>query len=137
MTVEGSSHETIHVYKALGLSEVVNELYVGLVDPSRGPFTKIKAPGGKILKELTIPNNVVEADAIVNLPKTKTRIDTLATLDSKNLKGFLLDDLRRRAHVLGLEKAIAGLAKALHEKAKLTWLPRITRATRGQASLRA
>ncbi len=58
----------------------------------------IPVPRGKALKEVSLPRVVVEADAIISVPKMKTHDQAGVTLAIKNLKGLLPDAWKRKFH---------------------------------------
>jgi len=58
----------------------------------------IPVPEGRALKEVSVPRIVVEADAIISVPKMKTHDQAGVTLAVKNMKGVLPDAWKRRFH---------------------------------------
>ena len=59
---------------------------------------KVPIPQGKSMKEVILPKIVVDADAIIDVPKMKTHDQTIATLGLKNLKGYMPDTYKRKFH---------------------------------------
>jgi len=53
---------------------------------------------GVALSEVSLPQLVVDADAIINVPKMKTHDQSGVTLSVKNMKGVLPDVWKRRFH---------------------------------------
>lgn len=58
----------------------------------------VPVPHGLALKEVSLPRLVVEADAIVSVPKMKTHDQAGVTLSIKNMKGVLPDAWKRKFH---------------------------------------
>jgi uncharacterized protein (DUF362 family) len=72
---------------------------------------KIPVPRGTAVTELSIPEVVLNADAIINVPKMKTHDQALATLCIKNMKGILPDTLKKKFHTTyGVFRAVAELS---------------------------
>ena len=55
-------------------------------------------PNGHLVKELSLPKAVVNADFIINLPKMKTSIISDLTLGIKNLFGCVMFEDRKMFH---------------------------------------
>lgn len=72
----------------------------------KGGFRKVEIDGAWA-KEIRLPNDVFEADYIINLPKLKTHMLTTITGAVKNLFGLLPFSERRRIHALGAKKEFA------------------------------
>jgi uncharacterized protein (DUF362 family) len=70
----------------------------------------VPVPHGKVLKELSLPKVVVDADVVISVPKMKTHDQAEATLAVKNMKGVLPDIWKRRFHhVYGMFQSTADL----------------------------
>jgi len=70
----------------------------------------VPVPRGKALKEVLLPRIVVEADAVITVPKMKTHDQSGATLGVKNMKGILPDVWKRKYHrVYGVFQSTADL----------------------------
>jgi len=70
----------------------------------------VPVPHGKALKEVLLPRIVVEADAVITVPKMKTHDQSGATLGVKNMKGILPDVWKRKFHrVYGVFQSTADL----------------------------
>lgn len=70
----------------------------------------VPVPHGKTLTEVLLPRIVVEADAVITVPKMKTHDQSGATLGVKNLKGILPDVWKRKFHrVFGVFQSTADL----------------------------
>ncbi len=71
---------------------------------------KVPVPKGKKLKEVSLPKVVVEAKAIIDVPKMKTHDQTQVTLALKNMKGILPDTFKRKLHTtFGIFQGVADL----------------------------
>jgi len=71
---------------------------------------KVPIPKGTVLSELSLPEIVMQANAIINVPKMKTHDQVLATLAIKNMKGILPDVLKKKFHTtFGVFRAVAEL----------------------------
>jgi len=71
---------------------------------------KVPVPKGKVLKEVTLPKIVVEANVIISVPKMKTHDQAEVTLAVKNMKGVLPDAYKRKFHhVFGVFQSVADL----------------------------
>ena len=73
-------------------------------------LVKVPVPKGKSLKEVELPKIVVEAKAIIDVPKMKCHDQTLVTLSLKNMKGILPDVWKRKLHTtFGIMQGVADL----------------------------
>jgi len=71
---------------------------------------KVSVPKGKALKEVSLPRVVVEARAVISVPKMKIHDQTEVTLSLKNMKGILPDVLKRKFHTtFGIMRGVADL----------------------------
>jgi uncharacterized protein (DUF362 family) len=89
---EASSGADENVFEACGYSELAREFGVKIVDLNECPYTMVEVPNGNHLKELRIPNIILESDVLINVPKLKlyTHIpgqSDWASLAVKNLMG--------------------------------------------------
>lgn len=70
----------------------------------------VPVPQGRALKELLLPRIVVEADAVITVPKMKTHDQSGVTLGIKNMKGVLADPWKRKFHrIYGVFQSTADL----------------------------
>jgi len=73
-------------------------------------LVKVPVPRGKKLKEVELPRVVVEARAVISVPKMKTHDQPLTTLSLKNMKGILPDVTKRKFHTtFGIFQGVADL----------------------------
>ena len=80
-----------------GYREMCQRLGVELLSLRERGFTEVKLNGG-ILKSIFIAKALVEAEAVVNLPKLKTHALTTFTGAIKNFYGVIPTGLRTRLH---------------------------------------
>jgi len=70
----------------------------------------VPVPRGRVLKEVLLPRIVVEAGAVITVPKMKTHDQSGATLGIKNMKGILPDVWKRKFHrIYGVFQSTADL----------------------------
>ena len=90
---EGSGGIDTHLaFLSCGYTELVQRYGVRLVDLNTSPTTRVKVPNGIAVKELDIPNLILECDVLINVPKLKLFKRTpesraWASLAVKNLLG--------------------------------------------------
>ncbi len=73
---------------------------------NKNGFRKVEV-NGRIVKELHLPVDILEADHIVNLPKLKTHMLTILTGAVKNLFGCLPFSQRKQLHGYGAKDEFA------------------------------
>lgn len=74
------------------------------------PKVTVPVPGGTVLKEVSLPKVIVDADVIISVPKMKTHDQAGVTLAVKNMKGVLSDPWKRKFHhTLGVFESTAEL----------------------------
>ncbi|MHC1585708.1 MAG: DUF362 domain-containing protein [Candidatus Syntropharchaeia archaeon] len=69
--------------------------------------------GGKRIKEVYLPETVVECDVLINVPKLKTNSFTKLTLGIKNLIGFVPMETRKKFHRTDLSQSLVDLLKVI------------------------
>jgi len=73
-------------------------------------MVKVTVPKGKAMKEVSLPKMVLDADAVISVPKMKTHDCAKVTLALKNMKGVLPDAYKRKIHhVFGIFQGVADL----------------------------
>lgn len=114
---EGSGYEfdTKKTFRVLEVDYLSKKYGVEIIN-TRDCKTKKTNLHGEILKNTLLPENIINADWIINIPKIKTHVITGVTFCMKNLFGLLPDVERRRAHVFGLDQAIVDLASYFDKK---------------------
>lgn len=108
---EGSGYEfdSITTNKILGACQLAKKLKVSLINTRKTKYKRVLV-GGKVFKEIHVPECVVQADYIINLPKFKTHMLTKVSFCQKNLFGLIPLSERRLAHAKNLDLAISDLA---------------------------
>jgi len=101
--------DTMKAYKATGISDVARKLKIPLIDFKKSKYIEIKVNNGIILKKLSIPEELLEADYIISLAKMKTNYVSHISCSMKNMKGILKDEEKKMFHKIGLSKSIADL----------------------------
>ncbi|HJX24118.1 MAG TPA: DUF362 domain-containing protein [Candidatus Bathyarchaeia archaeon] len=98
--------DTAESFEVSGTKAVAERTGVKFVDLKKDQIVEIKIPKGRALKELRVPETVINCDVLINVPVMKTHIQTGVSLSMKNLKGFLPDEEKKRVHLMDLEQAI-------------------------------
>lgn len=81
-----------------------------VIDLKKERLVTVAVPRGTALKELRLPEVVLNACAVISVPKMKTHDQSLATLALKNMKGLLPDTLKKQFHTtFGVFRAVAEL----------------------------
>ena len=104
-------YDTEEAIQGAGFGKLREEGYEVIDLKKEGIETvKVPVPKGKSLKEVSLPKVVVEAKAIISVPKMKTHDQTLVTLSLKNMKGILPDVFKRKFHTtFGIMQGVADL----------------------------
>jgi len=107
----GVGYDTEEAIQEAGYGKLRKEGYEVIDLKKKGIETvKVPVPKGKSLKEVLLPKVVVEARAIIDVPKMKTHDQTLVTLSLKNMKGILQDVTKRKFHTTyGIMQGVADL----------------------------
>jgi len=85
-----------------------------VVDLKKTPTVRVPVPKGTAVRDLLVPELVLKADAIINVPKMKTHGQVLATLAIKNMKGILPDTLKKKFHTTyGVFQSVAELVSVV------------------------
>lgn len=77
-------------------------------------YRQVNVPGAKILRSPMILNEVLDCDALINLPVVKVHGGSMVTLSMKNLMGVVWD--RGEMHSTDLHQTIADLSLAVKPK---------------------
>lgn len=102
---------TAVAFKESGYDKLAEEENVELIDLKKADAVYIGIPNGKIFRRLEIPEIILKADVIINVPVMKTHDITPATLGLKNMKGVIKDQDKKRFHILGVGQSIVDLNK--------------------------
>jgi uncharacterized protein (DUF362 family) len=115
VVADGSSksvdYDTISVAKTIGLYDIIKKHDVEFVDLDNTKTIRTKVPNGKAFKYLNVPEVIVKADKIINIPKIKTHHLTGITCAIKNLQGIVSGYEKLMTHALGLHQPLADLPK--------------------------
>jgi uncharacterized protein (DUF362 family) len=105
--------DTEGAFKAAGYQKLREEGYQ-VVDLKKEKATRVPVPRGKVLKEVSLPSLVVDADVIISVPVMKKHDQTTVTLSLKNTKGLLTDTFKRKFHTTyGLYQGVADLCTVI------------------------
>ncbi len=115
----GFEFDTDKVFDILGVKSLAQKYNFSLVN-LRKAKTECVDIGGKVLKKISLPKPVLEADAILNMPKFKTHMLTGMTFAMKNFIGLLPDEERRKAHIQGIDQSVVDLVNYFEDKNTLT-----------------
>lgn len=106
----GTTGFTSESFRVSGIQAVCEEEGFELLNFEKSKLKKVKLKG-KVLKELYIPEDILNAGLVVSMPKLKTHVLTLFTGSIKNLMGILPGGYKRELHRVG--RLPTTLAKAL------------------------
>ena len=100
-----------HAYEALGYKKLEERYGVKCINILARPFTKVDLGDGM---KLSFSSDMLESDAVIDLPVLKTHAQTTVSLGIKNLKGTISIPSRKRCHnadpALNLHRWVARLA---------------------------
>ncbi|MFH0964705.1 MAG: DUF362 domain-containing protein [Planctomycetota bacterium] len=85
-------------YRLSGYEEYAKRFGFGLVNLKGTDYVKVPNPAGGTFASFHVSREVLDADAVVNVPKLKTHMLTLFTGAIKNAYGYLPLGLRRQLH---------------------------------------
>lgn len=97
----------------MGYFDMLKETPYKFIDLKKGK-TKTIEVNGKVIDKLKVWEMLDEIDTVINVPVMKTHMHVKVTLATKNLKGLLHDQSKRKMHEVGLEDAIVDYARVLH-----------------------
>jgi len=104
--------DTIEAYVASGIYDAAKEKNVEIIDFKKSKYINVEVDG-LILNSIQVPEEILKVDFIISAAKLKTNYVSGISCATKNLKGFLMDEDKKRFHRIGLGKAVADLSKAL------------------------
>ena len=115
--VIGETRSTIHnpesQFRRLGINDLAAQFgdRVSTVDLSEEKTTKVSVPRPHVLREIELPQTVLEAGFLINVPRVGTHSTTRITNALKNLFG-LLPQRRKYSvyHPLGIDNVLADIA---------------------------
>jgi hypothetical protein len=82
------------------------------------PYETVDIPGAKVLRRARIPKILLEADAIIDMPKMKTHLHTTITAGIKNMMGILPPEQKLMYHREDIHQKLVDIIKLA--KPKLT-----------------
>ena len=107
-------YDTNIVFKEIGLTDLVKDLPVKLVDLNTDQYVEVKRDDYIVFDRIRIAKHVQDCDLLINMPVVKTHIRTRSSLSMKNLKGVLMPQDKKRCHKIGLEEGIVDLNNAVN-----------------------
>ena len=110
---EGSNvgSKTKEAFIKSGISKIAEEENTELVDLKSAKTIYMGIPNGRIFRRIQIPEVIMQADVIINVPAMKTHDAFPATLGLKNMKGVIQEKDKKRFHKWGLAQSIVDLDK--------------------------
>lgn len=110
---EGSNvgSKTKEAFIKSGISKIAEEENTELVDLKGTKTIYMGIPNGRIFRRIEIPEVIMQADVIINVPVMKTHDVFPATLGLKNMKGVIQEKDKKRFHRWGLAQSIVDLDK--------------------------
>jgi len=85
-----------------------------VIDLKKEETVMIPVPRGKVMKKVSLPRIVAEANVIISVPRMKTHEQAKVTLSLKNMKGVLPDTFKRKFHLtFGIFQGVADLCKVV------------------------
>jgi len=92
-----------------GLFRVAERLGIRAANLHDEPFVKARDPSPHLPRGLRLSRPALDCDVLVNLPVMKTHFNALVSLGTKNLKGCVHPDDKRRIHAMELNHGVAEL----------------------------
>ena len=83
---------------------------------ARSGYRAVAVPKGKICKTAEVPNEILDADCLINMPVAKHHGGATLTLSMKNWMGAISNKTRRGWHREGLHQCIADFSTFLKPK---------------------
>jgi len=75
------------------------------------PYETVDIPGAKVLRRARIPKMLLEADAIIDMPKMKTHLHTTITVGIKNMMGILPPEQKLMYHREDIHQKLVDIIK--------------------------
>lgn len=100
-------------FKGSGMKEMVEAVGGKVIDLDRGNHTRVKVTDNLSLE---IGDSILNTSNLINVPVTKTHLETRVSLGIKNLKGTVSKASKRVMHRGDLERLIALLCKAIRPR---------------------
>jgi uncharacterized protein (DUF362 family) len=106
------SHDDIRGFEGNGIQDAANRAGGRVVAATnRELYRNVQVLRGKILREVDIIGDILDADVFINMPIVKHHSQATVTLSMKNLMGINWN--RRYFHQYGLHQCIADLSTAV------------------------
>ena len=105
----GNASTTYSLLKKNGYFELALRLDLEVINLNDSEAVEVAVENPLVKPTLRIAREIVEADALINLPVMKVHYATGITMCLKNMKGILVGDEKRTFHEIGLSKAIVNL----------------------------
>jgi len=106
------SHDSLSNFERNGIMEAASRTGARVVAAvTRDLYESVPVLRGRVLQEVEIARDVLDADVFINMPIAKHHSETGLTLSMKNLMGINWD--RGYFHQHGLQQAIADLSTAV------------------------
>ena len=106
------SHDDIRGFEGNGIQEAATRAGGRvLAATSRDVYRRVQVLRGKVLREVEIIGDILDADVFINVPIVKHHSQATVTLSMKNLMGINWN--RRYFHQYGLHQCIADLSTAV------------------------
>jgi uncharacterized protein (DUF362 family) len=103
------SHDALRNFEGNGIMEAASSAGARVVAAmSRDLYQNVPVLRGKILRDVEIVKEILDADVFINIPIVKHHSQGIVTLSMKNLMGINWD--RRFFHQNGLQQCIADLS---------------------------
>jgi len=85
-----------------------------VIDLKKEENVTVPVPRGRVFKEISLPRIIVDANALISVPRMKTHEQAKVTLSLKNMKGILPDIFKRKFHLsFGIFQGVADLCTVI------------------------
>ena len=105
----GNHHITQKFFKDSGYFALAEKYGIEIKNFNDTEYLKVKPDNPRVISEIQIAKEAVEADFIINLPIMKVHYATGVTLCMKNLKGLISPENKKYFHEIGLHDAVVDL----------------------------
>lgn len=106
-SVRGS--DTSFNFQKTGIAAAAEGAGAAVKDLRRDTASSVSVPLGRALDKIDIWDTVLEADALICVPKLKRHVDAEVTISLKNMIGVVTDEEKGLMHRRGIGQAIADL----------------------------
>ena len=94
-----ASHNTTRACaEVVGMTRAVEAVGGRMVYLEEDEFVEVDVPGGQVLRKAHVPQTILDADVLINVPVLKIHSLTLVTLGIKNLHGLISDEDKLFGH---------------------------------------